>query len=196
MPIYDIWNIYNVLRRFVEVRQMTPIKAYMSQADFTKNMRDNGLVLIECVKVDKSPVLIVLTDIDSEIPGKKQAFLKMITFIKKYITHDIILISHKIITTSISEYVKSVGYNISSLSFERFIIDMTRAPLVPKHRLMSEDEITILLNQLFIEKRSLPSISINDTQAIWIGAKLGDVVEITRYTESTGYSLFYRHCIP
>jgi DNA-directed RNA polymerase subunit H (RpoH/RPB5) len=45
---------------------------------------------------------------------------------------------------------------------------------------------------MYADIKNLPSISIMDTQCIWLGAKLNDIIEIERLSESTGLSMYYR----
>ncbi len=81
MSAYKLWNIYGVLQRFIEVRGMTPLEEYICQDEFNRQMRDNEIVLIKCQGKD-GKCLIVLTNADSDIPGKKQNFEKMINKIR------------------------------------------------------------------------------------------------------------------
>ncbi|HJH31888.1 MAG TPA: DNA-directed RNA polymerase subunit H [Methanosarcinaceae archaeon] len=87
---------------------------------------------------------------------------------------------------------------------------------VPKHEIMQEDEIKVLLNTYQIDKERLPKIkgikkSVEkvgkkvtkkvgkkisdkgvDPVVIELGAKIGDVIKITRISQTAGESLYYR----
>lgn len=189
MVVYNLWNIYGNLQSYVVKRKLT-CNNIIDNEEFTKNMRNDGLVLMEC-----DTTLIILTNNESDIPGKKDQFVKTMNKIKKYLKNEVVLVSHKLITTGISNYVREMDYRILSCTFDRFVIDMTKAPLVPNHRILESDELNELMDQLKTDPTNLPSISVNDTQAIWVGAKLGDVILIDRPTESTGYSKFLRRVI-
>jgi len=68
--------------------------------------------------------------------------------------------------------------------------------LVPKHEKMSEDEIKALMEELQLKsKTQLPFIQKTDIISRWLGLKSGDLVKITRYSETSGQYYYYRCCI-
>ena len=68
--------------------------------------------------------------------------------------------------------------------------------LVPKHEKMSESDIQQLMEDLQLKnKTQLPFIQKSDMIARWLGLKPGDVVKITRYSETSGEYFYYRTCI-
>lgn len=186
----DIYLIYKNVQEFIECRKYTH-EEYLNKDEFYKEIRSNGFILIKCKNIG-AHINVVLTDLDSEIPGKKQNFIKMKT---KIPSGEIILISSKILTTSNKRYAIEQGIKIKSYTFNKFVINMTKAPLVPPHRILSTEEEKKVLTEVHKNKIHFPSILQDDTQAIWLGAKPGDIIEITRFVESTGESKFYRHCV-
>ncbi|MHC1635869.1 MAG: DNA-directed RNA polymerase subunit H [Candidatus Methanospirareceae archaeon] len=67
--------------------------------------------------------------------------------------------------------------------------------LVPKHEIMSEEEVKKLLDLYKINKEQLPKIKSSDPVIKEIGARVGDVVKITRRSRTAGKFLFYRYVI-
>ena len=68
--------------------------------------------------------------------------------------------------------------------------------LVPKHEKMSEEEVKQLMDELKLKTRTqLPFIQKTDIIARWLGLKQGDVIRITRYSETSGEYMYYRTCI-
>jgi DNA-directed RNA polymerase subunit H len=63
---------------------------------------------------------------------------------------------------------------------------------VPKHEIMSEYELKSVLNKYSIEKEQLPKIKVQDPVAKEIGAAIGDVVKITRKSQTAGEAEYYR----
>lgn len=57
---------------------------------------------------------------------------------------------------------------------------------VPKHEIMSEGELKSVLSKYFIEKEQLPKIKVQDPVCKEIGAVVGDVVKITRKSQTAG----------
>jgi len=71
-----------------------------------------------------------------------------------------------------------------------------RHELVPPHRKLSPDEATEIMQTYLIKsKLQLPLILKNDVIAKWLGVKQGEIIEITRYENSSGKSYYYRCCI-
>ena len=71
-------------------------------------------------------------------------------------------------------------------------IDILKHRLVPKHRIMSEKEVEELLKKYGVTKDKLPKILISDPVVKAIGAKIGDVIEITRKSPIAGQTKYYR----
>lgn len=83
-------------------------------------------------------------------------------------------------------------FYISHLNF-----DISKHRKVPKHKLLTEEEKTKLMKLYNIENlKSLPKIDSQDAMARWIGARPGDVVEITGLCVSSADNKRYRYCVP
>lgn len=68
--------------------------------------------------------------------------------------------------------------------------------LVPKHKKMTEEEIKTFMEEMQVKsKNQLPLIQKQDIIARWLGLYPGDIVKITRYTETSGKYYYYRCCI-
>ena len=63
---------------------------------------------------------------------------------------------------------------------------------VPKHEIIQEDEVKSLLDHYQIERGQLPKIKESDPVVKELGASVGDVVKITRNSQTAGESLYYR----
>ncbi|MDJ0270571.1 MAG: DNA-directed RNA polymerase subunit H [Aigarchaeota archaeon] len=69
---------------------------------------------------------------------------------------------------------------------------MLQHSLVPKHEILSEEEKKQLLERLGITPQQLPYILITDPVVKLLGAKLGDIIKITRESETAGEAIYYR----
>jgi len=76
---------------------------------------------------------------------------------------------------------------ISELQF-----NITKHILVSKHRIMIRSEVEELLRRLRTEKDKLACISSMDAMCKRIGARIGDVIEITRNSQTAGRTFYYR----
>jgi DNA-directed RNA polymerase subunit H (RpoH/RPB5) len=88
------------------------------------------------------------------------------------------------------------GRRAEHFSLQDLQIDIATHIFVPRHTIMSVEEVDSLLKELMIRsKLQLPSILESDAMARYIGAKPGDVVRIERSSPTAGETLFYRHCV-
>jgi len=97
----------------------------------------------------------------------------------------------------IRNYNKEKHPLLQLFDIRRLQFDITQHRRVPAHRIISEDELMKLEKKMNIvdPKKQLPWIDSQDAMAKWIGAKPGDVVEVTRFSESGGNVLYYRYCV-
>ena len=64
--------------------------------------------------------------------------------------------------------------------------------LIPKHEIMSEDELKTVLKIYNIGKEQLPKIKVDDPVIQEIGAQAGEVLKITRNSQTAGEAFYYR----
>lgn len=70
--------------------------------------------------------------------------------------------------------------------------DITKHDLVPRHELLGEKERDEVLKRFGITLRQLPRILDTDPMVVILGGKIGDVVRITRKSETAGEAEYYR----
>jgi DNA-directed RNA polymerase I, II, and III subunit RPABC1 len=81
---------------------------------------------------------------------------------------------------------------VSHLNF-----DISQHRKVPKHRVITDDEVQTMMKKFNIKELSnLPKIDCQDAMAKWIGARPGDVIEVTGMCVSSGENTRYRYCVP
>jgi DNA-directed RNA polymerase subunit H len=87
---------------------------------------------------------------------------------------------------------------VSFFSIEMLVINPLKHVLVPKHEIVLPEFHKQLLESLYITSKSkMPEIKFHvDPIARCIGAVPGDIVKITRPSESAGESIIYRVCAP
>ncbi len=68
--------------------------------------------------------------------------------------------------------------------------------LVPEHKILAKDESQKILSQLKARSEQLPKILDTDPVVEIIGAKVGDIIEITRDSPTAGKTKYYRLVIP
>ena len=71
-------------------------------------------------------------------------------------------------------------------------IDPLKHALVPKHEILKEEELKKALSKFNVSKKQLPKILSTDIVVKNLKAKPGDVLKITRKSETADESEFYR----
>ncbi len=64
--------------------------------------------------------------------------------------------------------------------------------MVPNHEILNEEDLNKILSEYQVDKEQLPKIRISDPSAVSVKAKVGEVVRITRDSQTAGKSYFYR----
>lgn len=123
-----------------------------------------------------------------------------ITAIKKIIEPErksIFVFKEKINTLNIKnlkELTGEIGMEIFGL--KELLINISKHQLVPKHEIMSEQDIKLLLEKYQLKQRSmLPIIQKTDPMARYLDVKSGDIVKVTRPSLSAGEAIVYRYCV-
>ncbi len=70
--------------------------------------------------------------------------------------------------------------------------DIFKNRFVPKHEILNPEEKTELLKKLNITLKQLPRMKEEDPGVKAVGAKHGDVVRITRKSQTAGEYFYYR----
>ncbi len=70
--------------------------------------------------------------------------------------------------------------------------DILKHALVPAHEIMSKKDVKEMLDRYNITRGQLPKIMSNDPAVKMINAEPGEVLKITRVSETAGRSIFYR----
>ncbi len=71
-------------------------------------------------------------------------------------------------------------------------LDIQKHDLVPKHEILNDDEKEEFIKNLDYDKENLPKILIKDPVAKDIDAKEGDILRITRESQTAGTFETYR----
>lgn len=73
--------------------------------------------------------------------------------------------------------------------------DIGRHVLVPKHEIFPEEKVRDILERYKIAPHQLPLIKSSDPVARSLGAKPGDILRITRESQTKGKAISYRYVI-
>ena len=100
---------------------------------------------------------------------------------------------------TLEEYVNRVFLTkkryVQVLWLNRLLFDITQHELTPNYRILSNEEKQGVLDRFHLTDHNMPNVLVTDPLACFYGVKAGEVVEITKPSESNGYNTDYRLCI-
>lgn len=108
----------------------------------------------------------------------------------------VILIYQTSITPTARSYLDEIKskYIIELFKYTELLCNITHHELVPKHEIVSHDVKNQLLKIHKISEKNLPRILHTDPVAKYLGAKCGQLIKITRPSETAGTYETYRLC--
>lgn len=86
-------------------------------------------------------------------------------------------------------------YHIQYFWIKTLLYNILEHDFVPHHRMLDENEKTLIKKQYNITNNQMPIILRNDAVAQYMGMKSGDMCEITRKSETSGTYKTYRICV-
>jgi len=113
-------------------------------------------------------------------------------------TNGVILVALVPPSENVLKAIKSLASDgIQFFHIRQLQFDVTTHRMAMPHRIMKEDERTAIFKRYNVTKpeEQLPWIDSQDTMAKWIGAKPGDILEVTRHSDVAGPQLYYRYCV-
>ncbi len=100
----------------------------------------------------------------------------------------------KLIVKSLPEHVDELqDVIIDQYTYALFALNPTDQVYAPKHELMTRTDADAVCQKHFTLPDRFPHINETDVQVKWLGARLGDLIKVTRYTETAGVSIIYRY---
>lgn len=104
----------------------------------------------------------------------------------------ILVLEDKPNSTVLKEMTKTEFKNVEIFTMKQLSINITKHSFVPKHSLLSDDEVKELLKTYQCTKSQLPRLDRKDPVACYYGMKPGDICKIERPSETTGIYYYYR----
>jgi DNA-directed RNA polymerase subunit H len=116
-------------------------------------------------------------------------------------TNGVILVALVKPSENVLKVIKSMTKDrmIQFFYIDQLLIDATKHQIYSMpHRILKDDERTEIMKKYNINEpeNQIPWIDSQDPQVKWIGARPGDIIEVTRHSPVSGSSLYYRYCVP
>lgn len=177
-------------------RKYTPVTQLLDENNFRKKIQIDKYVRMDYFNEKSNrPVLIYLLSKDSKYVNT-QDLRRLLAKIKE--PSDVILVSKDPLKTYANKIITTFKQlRIKTYLHENFALIAPKGPLCYPHRILSESEVDRLLNDdLYVNLIHLAKITPDDVQCIWIGAEVGDVIEITSDSDISGEFIQYRVVVP
>ncbi|GAA6015002.1 hypothetical protein JCM10207_008699 [Rhodosporidiobolus poonsookiae] len=108
-----------------------------------------------------------------------------------------ILIYKTSMTPSANKVITAMAQQFTIEAFQEaeLLVNITHHELVPLHEVMTAEQKKTLLQKYRLKDTQLPRIQLHDPVARYYGLKRGQVVKITRPSETAGRYVSYRLCL-
>jgi DNA-directed RNA polymerase subunit H (RpoH/RPB5) len=169
--------------RYIKIEALTPQKERVTMvildenSKYTKTMSDLRLLLVQITRADKKPA-----------PNSTDRPNRLL-----------IIVSKEDLKAQIAKIAPIIPWaQIFNYYYHHFIIEIPKAIFCSPHVIIGEEERqTLRANYIDQDPNCnvLPRIFEDDPQCIWIGAKVGDIVRITRLSNNVGESVEYRKVV-
>lgn len=188
----ELWLARNTLIEMISDRGYNTSNAILNYASFISlypNAQSNPSVLNFIASKDNNSLAIHFTS--EEKLAKKN--LEMLS--NEYSAQGVetvVLVTFNKLNPACKALLKSIKLMVEHFLIEELQFNITKHVLVPKHRIMSQAEVDKLLIDIKCQKSNLPTILTTDPVARYFGAKVDEVIEITRPSQTAGISIYYR----
>jgi DNA-directed RNA polymerase subunit H (RpoH/RPB5) len=188
----------NIQKFITDYRHYDMEEKFHGFASFKKTIQVEQYVLHKCTDVKNGkPVYIYIFRDQSKYIKTTPQFKRLMDRLPEE-PSNIIIISKLELSVYINKALTAYKHlRIYNYMHRYFAIELALGPLCSKHTLLTNNQVRVLCSRdLVIHPLSLPSISINDPQNIWIGGELGQIVKIESISEITGKTIRYRIISP
>lgn len=166
--------------------------------EFKKTIQIEQYIRHKCINLKKDKIVYVyMFKVESKYIKTTSQFKRLMDKIPVE-PADVIIISKDELSIYIKKSINNYAHlTIHNYPHKYFSIEISNGPLCSPHTILTNTEVrTLCSRDLIVHPLSLPSISINDPQNIWIGGELGQIIQIDSISEITARTIRYRIVSP
>lgn len=166
----------------------------MNYEDFTNRLEENAIQLIATHRMNPVKIVYVAFILDAKSFSKKDLVALKALMDEKYPTNEVtVIIVQDKQTPQIAKELLNDEYKLYEIfSMKNLMFNITHHEIVPRHILLNQEEVDMILKQYQTTRAQLPKLLTTDPVAKYYGMKAGDVCKIIRQSPMTGESYYYR----
>lgn len=194
------WEVYNNIINQINYSGGTTEHKPMNDKKFISELNAHDYITIEAKNRDNLDQLYILIKEDSRYEKKSGEMKTLISrfntgknLIIKYVTK--IPFGTMLTSAMIDVMAENPNLWIENHLYRTFLIFIPKHNLVPKQKILSEDEVIKFENKLKTSREFFPDIRSDDVIAVWLGAKKDQIIQANAISETTGKSYAYLRTI-
>lgn len=205
METYIPGDVYNNLAKLLTYRNVKLSADPLDKDTLSQKLNHYEYVTLSGDRAGDDPrgpahVIVFLIAPNSKYSSRSLDFKKLLRGLPKKDHLEIIFVSEHKLTVHIAKallaykqvnptvYVEDYDYTV-------FMIETPKHNDVPPHRLATDEEIEAFCVKHYTSKDRFPKIHTSDPMAVWLGARPGMCVHVTRLSETAGEAVAYRFCV-
>lgn len=195
--------VYENIYKLFTYRGVKPNSPQMTLSEFKTRMTNN-YVIVTGVDADDNFVLVCIAN-ESEYVAESKYFEKLLKLLLDQVKTAKADSANIIIVTPgpISNFLKKklVVYEKANpnhcFEHHEYIMFLCEKPLhvsTAKYELLTEEDMDDI-RRTHKDVTNFPKIYVTDPGAVWIGARVGNILKIKKYSESAGWSIGYEQVV-
>lgn len=191
---------YKVRKTIIEMLHdrnytVTDEEKNLNYSDFSEKFYENQINFEGTYKDNDDKLILIYFFLENKTFGKKDLVGLKTLVNEKYVDKDlnIIIVLQDKPTSQINKEILIEDYkNIEIFLVKNLLVNVTKHIFVPKHEILSQEEGKKILEKFKCTRLQLPKILSSDAIAKYYGMKPGQICKITRNSNITGESIYYR----
>lgn len=182
----------NIIKMLIERGVIKPANYTSYADDVIKSVKDNDTCDIQIVhgEPDDSEIYKIILLLDQKISTITKTSIIGEYIYKSPKEHKIIIVQD--ITQRARLSIQQSFPLVEVFLKRELMFNLIESIYVPKHILLSNDDASRFISEYGVQKKELPRIFISDPVARYYHAKIGQIFQIIRPSETSGFSNYYR----
>ncbi|KAJ7039608.1 RNA polymerase [Mycena alexandri] len=197
-----LWKVNRTIHELVKDRgfQVSDDELSMDLNSFRDTFANNGgvdrmqLNFFAASRLNSSDLIYIYFSEEKNVGVKSMR--KLLQILEEKAIQRGIIVFPSTMTSSARKVITAMAatYRLEEFSESDLLVNIVHHTLVPRHDVLSPEEKKLLLEKYRLKETQLPRIQLADPVARYYGLRRGQVVKITRPSETSGRYASYRIC--